>query len=119
MVKTWTRLGLTAVNGLSTITLLDPVDWPVSSEIVIASTADRLMSQQECEKRRTMNVSSDGRQMTLDAPLEFTHPGFTQCFNGTTIDIRAEVGFLSHSIRIEGTRTRHHREPSDQFHLRV
>lgn len=59
MVKTWTRLGLTAVNGSSTITLLDPVDWPVSSEIVIATTGDRL-SRQECEKRRIMNVSSDG-----------------------------------------------------------
>ena len=101
-MKTWTRLGLTAVNGSSTITLIDPVDWPVNSDIVIATTGDR-WSQEECEKRRIMNVSSDGRQLTLDEPLQYTHLGLSRSFNGTTIEIRAEVGLLSRTIRIEGT----------------
>ena len=103
-VKSWTRLGLTAANDSSTITLIDPIDWPVNSDIVIATTGDRL-SQQECEKRRMMNISSDGRQLTLNEPLRYTHLGLSQSFNGTTIEIRAEVGLPSHTIRIEGTRT--------------
>ena len=113
-VKTWTRLGLTAANGSSTITLIDPVDWPVNSEIVIATTGDRL-SQQECEKRRIMNVSSDGRQLTLNEPLRYTHLGVSQPINGTTIEVRAEVGLLSHTIRIEGRRTLFIDDPSITF----
>lgn len=101
-VKTWTRLNSTAVNGSSLITLVDPVDWPINSEIIIATTGDRT-DQKQCEQRRILNISSDGRQLTLDEPLTYTHLGRTQRFNRTIIEIRAEVGLLSHNVIIRGT----------------
>ena len=100
-VRTWTQLGATASNGSSTITLLQPVDWKIGCQIVIATTSDRF-SQKESELRRVTNISSNGLVLTLDKPLIYTHLGITQMFNSTMVDIRAEVGLLSHNVIFQG-----------------
>ncbi|CAF3652088.1 unnamed protein product [Rotaria sordida] len=103
-LRTWTKLGITANNGSSTITLLQQVDWPIGSQVIIATTGD-FLSQQESEVRRIMNISSDGLTLTLDEPLTYTHLGVTLNLNATLIDIRGEVGLLSHSIIFQGSIT--------------
>lgn len=102
VIRTWTQLAATAVNGSATITLLQPVDWPVESEIVIATTGDRF-SQKESEVHRIANISSDGLTLTLSKPLKYTHLGVAQTLNNTTmIEARAEVGLLSHNVVFQG-----------------
>ena len=100
-VRTWTQLGATAYNGSSIISLLKPVNWSINSEIIIATTGDRF-SQRESEVRRITNISSNGLTLTLDKPLRYTHLGVTQQVNITSIEVRAEVGLLSHNVVIQG-----------------
>jgi hypothetical protein len=48
-------------------------------------------------------MSSDGLTVTLDEPVKYKHFGLIQQLNTTTsIEIRAEVGLLSHNIIIQG-----------------
>ncbi|UJR08495.1 hypothetical protein I4U23_012761 [Adineta vaga] len=103
-VRTWTQLGATAINGSSTITLKQAVDWSIGNQIVIATTGDRL-SQIESEVRRITNISSDNRTLTLDQPLQYTHLGIIHQLNTTTIEVRGEVGLLSHNIIFRGMPT--------------
>lgn len=103
-VRTWTQLGETASNGSSAITLIEPVDWPNGSQIVIPTTGDRF-SQAESELRRITYISNGGRTLHLDYPLTYTHLGLTQEFNSTTIEIRGEVGLLSHNVVFQGSVT--------------
>ncbi|CAF4657274.1 unnamed protein product [Rotaria sp. Silwood1] len=103
-VRSWTQLGATAMNGSTTLTLLQPVNWTISSQIVIATTSDRF-SQKESEIRRITNISSNGLTLTLDQPLTYTHLGISQTLNSTTIEIRAEVGLLSHNVVFQGAIT--------------
>lgn len=100
-IRTWTQLGATAMNGSSTITLLQPVNWTINSQIVIATTSDRF-SQEESEIRRITNISPNGLILTLDEPLTYTHLGITQTLNSITIEIRAEIGLLSHNVIFQG-----------------
>ena len=100
-VRTWTKLATTASNGTSEIVLMDAVDWPVNSEIIVATTGDRF-SQRESEVRRIITISSDGRNLTMDRPLSYTHLGITRLVNATAIEIRAEIGLLSHNIVFGG-----------------
>lgn len=100
-LRTWTRLASTANNGTSIIALMEAVDWPLNSEIIIATTGNRL-SQRESEVRRIKSISSDGHNLTLDQPLTYTHLGINRQVNATTIEMRAEIGLLSHNIVFEG-----------------
>lgn len=108
-VETWTQLGATALNGSSSITLLKAVNWSVNSEIIIATTGDRL-SQRESEVRRITNISSDGLTLTLDKPLKYTHLGVTQQVNTTSIEVRGEVGLLSRNVVVQGRDDQYHFE---------
>jgi hypothetical protein len=100
-LRTWTRLGATANNGSSTITLMEHVNWTIDSQIVIATTSDRF-SQKESELRRIKNISSNGLVLTLDKPLNYKHLGITRMVNSTPLEIRAEVGLLSHNVIFQG-----------------
>ncbi len=97
----WTRLAATANSGSSQITLRQPVNWVIGNQIVIATTGD-YESQGETEVRTITYVSSDGLTLTLDTPLNYTHLGITQTMGSTTIDLRAEVGLLSHNVVFQG-----------------
>ena len=101
VVRTWTHLASTAAVGARNITLLQDVDWPVRSRIVIATTGDYL-SQRETETRTITGISSNGRVLTLDSPLNFNHLGLTQPVGSTTVEARAEVGLLSHNVIFQG-----------------
>ena len=103
-VRSWTRLGATANNGSSTLTLLEAVNWPLDSLIVIATTSDRF-SQKESELRRIRNISSNGLILTLDRPLIYTHLGLSRTLNSTIVDLRAEIGLLSHNVVFQGSVT--------------
>ena len=62
---TWTTLAETVVAGSNTIEVLEDVsDWPVGSEIVIATTGHK-HSQGESEKHVIAAVSEDGHGITL------------------------------------------------------
>lgn len=90
-LRTWTRLRSTANADKSTIRLKKKVDWPVGSQIVIASTS---YNPEEAEVRTITDVGPKGKKITLDSPLEFRHYGEGKQF--------AEVGLLTHNIRVTG-----------------
>ena len=76
-IRTWTRLANTTSIGATQLTVLHPIDWPVGSQIVIATT-DNYLSQKQSEIRTIVAVSSDGLTMTLDSPLKYQHLGIIQ-----------------------------------------
>ena len=98
---TWTRLATTAAPGAFSITLVDPVEWNVGDEIVIATTGD-YRSQKENEKKFITAISQDKKTLTLDLVLQFEHLGTMATFDGTTVDFRAEVGLLTHNVVVRG-----------------
>lgn len=100
-VRTWTRLASTASAGSTQITLAQSVNWPVGSRIVIATTGNYL-SQGETETRTITAISSNGQTLTLDSALTNTHLGVTQVVGSQSIELRAEVGLLSHNVVYRG-----------------
>jgi len=70
--KTWTQLSETVEAGSTTISLADPVDWPVGSDIVIAPTS---FNAWESEGVRITAISADGRTLTLNDTLKYRHVG--------------------------------------------
>lgn len=101
MIQTWARLASTAAIGATQITLQQSVNWPVGSKIVIATTGDYL-SQGQTETRTITVIGSNNRTLTLDSPLTYRHLGVSQTFGATTVDIRGEVGLLSHNVVFRG-----------------
>lgn len=98
---TWTRLDSTAAAGTNTLSLVDPVEWNVGDEIVIASTGHR-HTQSENEKKKISAISVDKRTLTLDSNLEAEHVGTQETFDGTLVEFRAEVGLLTHNVVVRG-----------------
>ncbi|XP_035537797.1 PKHD1 like 1, tandem duplicate 1 [Morone saxatilis] len=99
----WTHLAQTATSGSSTVTLMKAVTWKVGDEIVIASTGHR-HSQRENEVRKIVTVSADGKTLTLNEPLTYTHLGVTVTLpDGTVFEGRAEVGVLTRNIVVRGS----------------
>lgn len=106
VAQMWTHLNATANAGSSQISLRQPVDWAINDQIVIATTGD-YESQGETEVRTITNVSNNGLQLTLDTPLNYTHLGITQAVGSTTVELRAEVGLLSHNVLFQGLLIKH------------
>ncbi|CAF3592631.1 unnamed protein product [Rotaria sordida] len=104
VVRTWARLASTAAAGSTQITLLQNVDWSVGSQIVIATTGDYL-SQGQSEIRTITAISSNGLTLTLDSALTYSHLGVTRNVGSTSVEIRAEVGLLSHNVIFQGSTT--------------
>lgn len=100
--QTWTRLSTTAFNGSTQIDVQHAVDWPLGSQIIIATTGDYL-SQRQNELRSIVGVLNNGYRLVLDAPLDWTHLGVSKLFGSTLIEARAEVGLLSHNIVFQGS----------------
>lgn len=102
VVQTWTRLASTAAAGATQITLQrSALDWLVGSQIVIATTGD-FESQGQTETRTITAISSDGLTLTLNAPLVNRHLGITQTVGTTSVEVRAEVGLLTHNVVFQG-----------------
>ncbi|MCA8958940.1 MAG: G8 domain-containing protein [Planctomycetes bacterium] len=109
----WTRLNATALQNGNTLTLLDLVDWDFDDEIVIAGSnfqpqllpanVPNYVSQAETAKILSVN----GTTVTLQSNLAHTHVGGPpQVYNSSndtwTLDQRAEVGLLTHNVKIQG-----------------
>ncbi len=101
----WTHLGANATVGSNSITLSEPVDWEIGDEIVIVSSRT---DWNEAEKRMINSISADNLKITFNETLKFPHFSKTKTYTRTTdgkswtADLRAEVGLLSHNIKIQG-----------------
>jgi hypothetical protein len=99
----WTKLASSSAVGNTSITLLQPVQWPVGSLIEIAS-GSRDPSKEE---RATITaVSADGKTLTLSSPLIYPHVSVvtSQTSNNQTRSVpeQDEVGLLTHNLNITG-----------------
>jgi cell migration-inducing and hyaluronan-binding protein len=102
----WTDLEVTVEKGSSRITVRKPegklFDWAVGDEIVIASTD---FEASHAEKRTIENVLYDHTEfpeLELGRALEHTHFAGVGEFGNDKIEIRAEVGLLTRSIKFRG-----------------
>lgn len=99
----WSQLGQDAAIDDEKITMKEVVDWEVGEEIVIVSSQ---RNWNEAEKRTIVGIGSGGTELTLNAKLDFPHTGtvktYTDGSRTWTADIRAEVGMLSHNLKIQG-----------------
>jgi hypothetical protein len=101
--STWTHLDATETAGSSVITVQHNVsDWGVGAKVIIASTGGR-HTQSENEQVVISDISADGRTITLQDPLSYTHLGEENIVDGRVLQIRAEVGLLSHNILFRGS----------------
>lgn len=93
----WVRLGADAAAGATTITLAEAPGWQAGDRIVLATSSSRM---QEFDDNVIAAIS--GTQITLQRPLAFRHRGVVRTVGSRAIDMRAEVGVLSHNIVVEG-----------------
>ncbi|XP_021369085.1 fibrocystin-L-like isoform X2 [Mizuhopecten yessoensis] len=104
---TWTMLAETAAADTDSINLEKAVDWNIGDTIVIATTGNS-KSQIETEQKTIKDISDDKRTLTLDSNLKYTHSGVTKTFgtgsNTYAVDIKAEVGLLTHNVKVQGSR---------------
>ena len=47
-------------------------------------------------------ISADGRTVTLDSALTYTHVRVQETYGSTSVDMAGEVGLLSHNVRFRG-----------------
>jgi len=103
---TWTILAETATAGSSQLVVPVPLDWQVGDEILVATTGGH-KSQDETETFFLAGVSVDSgtgqTTLTLDGTLQYDHLGITETYDdGTVLELRAEVGLLTHNIVFQG-----------------
>lgn len=105
----WTRLAANAQANQNQITILDANSgWVVGDEILIVSSR---LNWREAEKRIITAISADKKTFTLNTNLVYPHIGqkkqYTRAQDGKSWDVemRAEVGLLSKSIKIQGDAT--------------
>ncbi|XP_076865903.1 fibrocystin-L-like isoform X2 [Brachyhypopomus gauderio] len=96
-----TKLANTAQAGSRLLSLMEPVDWQVGDDIVLSTTS---YEPWQTETRTITFVSDDGRNLTLDHPLDFTHIAENYAVPGTSQNYRlaGDVGLLSRNIKIIG-----------------
>ncbi|XP_039677098.1 fibrocystin-L-like [Perca fluviatilis] len=96
-----TKLAATADAGSNTLILSQSMDWQVGDEVVISTTSYNAL---ETEKRQITTVSADGRNLTLNQPLTYTHIGETHSVSGTSFSytLAADVGLVTRNIKIIG-----------------
>jgi cell migration-inducing and hyaluronan-binding protein len=101
--RTWTRLAATAPAGSSTLTLMDPVGWRPGDKLILASSD---LSVDHKERLTVGSVSADGKTVTANETLKYAHTStvttFTSGAESRSVEERAEVGLLSHNLRITG-----------------
>jgi hypothetical protein len=102
---TWTYLGVTAQAGSNSITLQEPVVWPIGSLIVVATTGDKF-SPGQSETVHITSKSSDNRTLYLDQSLQFQHLNEMRTVGSgskiVNLYIKSEVGLLSRNVLFQG-----------------
>ena len=100
-LRTWTRLAATATVNSTTLVLTERVDWSARDKIVVAATGK---NGNETEENEISSVSDDGMTVHLVHKLLHEHLGVTETFEGGhSIEMRGEVGLLSHNVIVEGS----------------
>ena len=108
---TWTTLSTTATYGDTQLHLNQPVDWVAGEEIVVASS---FFESLQTEEFTIVSISSDKLTLTVDKAISFTHLGGIQNIGSYPVNISAEVGLLSRSIKILGTHPNASVDTADQ-----
>lgn len=99
----WQKISTTAQAGANSIVAENSVagKWQSGDSIVIGPTSYDL---EETETAKIVSISADGRTITLDRNLRFSHWGTIQQFSGkngsVALDQRAEIANLNRNIRI-------------------
>ncbi|MFK7799915.1 MAG: G8 domain-containing protein [Aureispira sp.] len=101
----WTQLNANANTGATTIDVVAGENWKVGDKVVVASSR---VNWQEAEERTITaisNLSGGAKRLTV-AALQFPHKGVQKTYTGNgktwNADLRAEVGMLTHNIKIQG-----------------
>lgn len=95
----WVALGDTVAPGAVVLRMSEPVDWSPGDRIGIASGGVDLPV---VEERGVFSVTTDGRTVTLDSPVQLKHLGHTARVRGARSTSVTKVVLLSRSIVIEG-----------------
>ena len=102
VLRTWTKLNLTAHSGDYELHLREPVDWAADSQIFVTSTALN-GTFEEGETATVRRVDNDGYTLVLESPLIWPHLGETRPLDGGhNIEFRAEVGLLTRNVVFQG-----------------
>lgn len=48
-------------------------------------------------------ITPDGLTLTLDSALQYKHVAVTETFGSTSVELRGEVGLLSHNVKVRGS----------------
>ncbi|XP_077992871.1 fibrocystin-L-like [Glandiceps talaboti] len=99
---TWTYLAETAPADATEMTLMQSVTWQPGDQLVIATTNHR-HSQGESEVLTITDVSDDGFTITFTPPLVYEHISVTETLDGEVLETRAEVGLLTHNVKVRGS----------------
>ncbi|XP_069051252.1 PKHD1 like 1, tandem duplicate 1 [Lepisosteus oculatus] len=96
-----TKLAASAGAGSFNILLEESVDWQVDDDLVITTTS---YDTWQTEIRKIAMISADGRNVTLNQSLSYTHIAETVNVSETGQQYRlaADVGLLSRNIKIIG-----------------
>jgi hypothetical protein len=118
----WTLLKETVYPGANMIRLVDSVNWPVGSKVVIATTDFESPRSSHSEVATIAEVFENGQALRLHeirvcssytdsgAPtncslrdsLTWPHLGEIRYFDGRLLEFRAEVALLSRNIVVQG-----------------
>lgn len=100
--KPWVQLDRNVTAGAAPTLFVDGrvSDWPVGSQIVLASTD---FDMDEAEVLTLAGVSPDGRSLTTSGTLVNEHFGsYSASYNGRRVDMRGEVALIDRNIVIRG-----------------
>lgn len=126
--RNWTKLAQTSPKGSNTVTLVDAVQWPVGSRVVVPSSD---FDPFHVEEGTITAISADGKTLTLNNITSTLNSGtaanpegdtttgntsfawphtvtVTSFQSGTeirSVEERTEIGLLSHNITITGPDT--------------
>ena len=101
----WTKLAANIKSGDTKIVLKDfAKNWHPGDSIAILSSR---LNMEEAEIKTIKSISNSNKELTLNTSIKYPHIGnlhsYTSPSNKTwNVDIRAEVGMLSKSIKIQG-----------------
>lgn len=102
----WTQLQGNVSAGSSSLVLKQPVNWRQNDVIVIVSST---RNWNEAEQRVIQSLDATNTRLTLTSPLSYSHTGVEKTYsNGSrtwTADLRAQVGLLTHNIKVQGDST--------------
>lgn len=96
---TWTLVEATIEPGMTTFSVLEPVDWMPGEKIAVAATG---FDHYETEERTIASVSADKMTLTVTEPFSFRHYSAVETYGDKKFPMRAEVGLLTRNIRMQG-----------------